>query len=102
MQNKLKGINSRQSNTEEDEIKINSIWTEKEKWGLKIMRTLTGSLRQQPAYHHSHYRGPRRRREREAGQKCVWRNYGLPEPEEGNRNPGTGSTEGTNPTLKKC
>ena len=47
-------------------------------------------------YQHSHYRCPRRRREREKGQKGIWRNYEwkLSKPEEGNRYPDIGSTEG--------
>ena len=43
-----------------------------------------------------HYRGPRWRREREGDWKCTSENYGwkIPRTEEGNRYPGTGSTEG--------
>ena len=43
-----------------------------------------------------HNRDHRRRRKRKGDWKCIWRNYGwkLPKPKEGNRYPGTGSTEG--------
>ena len=43
-----------------------------------------------------HNRGPKRRRKRKGDWKCIWINYGwkFPKPKEGNKYPGTGSTEG--------
>ena len=45
-------------------------------------------------YEHTHYRGHRRRTEREGDQKGGWGNDGWkpPKPEEGNRFPDIGST----------
>ena len=62
--------------------------TAKRKTNLKTWKHFKRSLEQQ-VYQHSHYRGPRRRRERKGYLKCIWGNYSwqLPKPEERNRYP---------------
>ena len=54
------------------------------------MKLFKGPLGQHQAYK-IHIIGVQEGEERERGQKCIWWNYGwkLPEPEEGNRYPGT-------------